>query len=378
VKFDRIPEPKKAPPQPPPHAPRLAPREIEALFWLILELREEVVASRDRACPVECAIHESWLRRTLVSHELEGRLFARAFPEFVERYALQVLSDSAPDRWEVQFMFEILGALASRDHPRLEAAIARWVRHPDSTLTSHAIALLTPPSRLRRHRSLFQELCARGERTAIEPLTYDADAQTMRFFQELKKSGTVMLHDRNILPVLCDGALAKMAIHLAPDRWARIEKMLTAGPYGMEGLEYYWASNVAWREDPSLMRKVVERHLQEYRKKYGPLLEQDALDGFPSWTVLDPRLARRRFSERFVLFPEVPELPEHFDAILLDHAGSGGDLTPIERRRLRTFGLIGDPEDLLLEILEIRSRERRPLGRLYLAPLRPVPWKRTL
>jgi len=88
---------------------------------------------------------------------------------------------------------------------------------------------------------------------------------------------------------------------------------------------------------------------------------------------LDPRRIRRRFSEQFVVFPELRELPEHFDTVLWWTAGFGGELTPIETRRLRTFGLVGDPEERLLEILRLRGSDHRPLDRLLLRLLHSVP-----
>lgn len=267
-------------------------------------------------------------------HLTEGRLFARAYPEFAEKLALELLRDpEAPisDRWYGWF---ILGVLAPRTNPALEEFLVEktsdTLEDDDWDESQFALSCLAGRRLDERCLALCRVQIRRGNPEAFFILSQVVDPLSIPVLKELatwKKEGSYPVSE---VPREAEETLRKIAILESGDWESKLQRYL------LHWREYYhyrearWALAAAKRRGMGSLKSTLEKRVNEARRIGEPFT--------PSWSY-----------------------PEDFniDRILVAYTEAGGELLPEEEKYLRAYGLWGDAEARLLEVMAERSKYRR-------------------
>ncbi len=303
--------------------------DAERMFDRIVELHLQWLEEESKRGSRACGWHDPWLVEAWNSHLLESRLFARAFPELTVRLVLDRLDDADLERGSIKFLLETLQPVGAWANPRLEAILADWVES-DRWLSADALLLLSHPSRVKRHRRLFYDACARGDRLAFDLVPNEPES--IRFLESLIVSNPGQGDEAKAISFLCGDALYRFRLLESSELRRKIETLLKGNPDSM----YYWALDTARARFPNLARAALYRKVVEARAGYAAHLE-------------DPD-----YVEGFVSKPSVVAV-YNLEPLLVDYGRVGGEWTDLEAKRLLAFGFIGDPEEALINILRRRG-----------------------
>jgi hypothetical protein len=265
-------------------------------------------------------------------------LFTLAYPEKSERFAQELLEDpesTVPDR---HFALNLLPRLSRQTSQGMESLLVGLVDHLEVDLADAALEKLSSLYGLSRHRALFREHCTRGCPLAFEVLAYEVNPETIRFLEdlEIREKGQDPRFDSKRLSIQAHEALERIKILASTDWMKRIEVLLSKEePDGRQD----WAEQVATRKAPEVGRAYYKRKVEVDRKRLMPLLGRP--DG-------------ESFGRRFLDSWDLKEATSDFNFNLLALADWGGELTPLEKLRLTRFGLLGNAEPRLIEIMKVR------------------------
>ncbi len=306
---------RRAPPQPV-KTPTLPEAEAEHLFRsVLLRLQQEYLARRPG-----CGTRDSWLAEDRRSERPLARLFARACPELCKRMILEILQDPEAPDLDRRFALLVLQSLPDWTSVELEELLRDMVVRADDDHQSYLPLLaLGHRDREMRHRDLYQAECRKGNDAAFEILSRSVHSTSVALFQELAKESRERYYPLGHIPDFAELALEKLRILQGKDWQAAIEKCITTPSKNHWAIDYFfWACDIA---------------------------KQRKLPGYLDWLA-----ARARGGLKEVAV-DGENLDDHALAIF---AEEGGELTPDEFGRLRENGFVGDPEELLLQLLAQR------------------------
>jgi len=301
---------------------RLGDSEIELVFQELLRQRRTWYSTEG------CGTKDPW-------HPPLEFLLSRAYPKKTEQFALELLEDPESCVPDLHFALNFLPRLSPKTSARMEAVLVGLVHHLDDYLPCRALETLSSLHGLARYRALFQEHCLRGCAETFEALAYEVDPATIRFLEdlEIREKGQDPRFDSKRLSIQAHEALERIKILAAPNWKKQIEFLLQERTSG----RVFWAEEVAARRAPELLRAYYQREVDADRKRLLPLL----------W-----RPGGESFVRRFLDSWELKEAGGDFNWNLYALADWGGELTPLEKLRLTRFGLLGDAEPRLIEILK--------------------------
>lgn len=309
---------------PPVASPRPVPvskipeRDAEWMFDRILQLHRDWWM-----VPGKCGTLGPWLAYEAETHRTEGRLFARAMPVRAERLALAVLNDPeapAPDRTYAWF---VLGLLAHRTSPALEAFLAEQAAIPDDDDRNEAPAAL---SNLMDRRpdgpslALCRLQARRGNFMAFHYLSLAPDEETIKLLQEMTTWNEQTCYPLGSIPGEAKRALRRIALLQSKDWASKLETILLKWQDRENARDFHWALHAAERRRLPSLKTLLEKRLNETRKD-----------------------------------------PKDFDndTVLVAYAEAGGALLPAEEKLLWRLGFRGDSERRLLEVMAERTRHYR-------------------
>lgn len=225
----------------------------------------------------------------------------------------------------------------------MEALLVGLADDLEVDLADAALEKLSSLYGLSRHRVLFQKHCIRGCFKAFEALAYEVNQETIRFLEELeaREKGQDPEFDTKKLSIQAHEALDRIKILASPEWRSTIAALLSKEE---SDSRQDWAEEVAARNAPELVRGYYARKVEVDRKRLLPLLA--GAGGEP-------------FGRRFLESWDLKEASCEFNWNLFALADWGGELTPMEKVRLIRFGLLGDAEPRLIELMKVRTPSPR-------------------
>jgi len=321
---------------------RLKEDEIEGLFVLLMNRRHSTYRYDEGG---RCGQPDPWLTWMISGVYLEAFHFADLYPEIARRHALAILQDQEAPVADVQFALELIRPGRDSIAGELEEELVRLVRQEERGLCWDAVSLLGFSEAARRHRPLFQSLCAEGSVIAFEMISLDPDAENMEFLRKLSVAPPPPDPHLHWVPFRAEEMRRKLETLASPD-WKRelIEILTRDKVVDMVDTRGWWAEAVARQRLPEHALEYSRRYIEKVRKQL-------------SASFRDPKAAERpeygpSFMEQVLRRTRIENVDINFDAALVEYAYQGGELTVWEAKRLEYFGYLGDRETRLQEILE--------------------------
>lgn len=309
-----------------PAPPRLRETEREWIFREILRLYRNWWLT-----PGKCGTPNPWLSQEYGSHHTEGRLFARAYPEHAERLALEVLRDPEAPHAGRSYAWFVLGLLAPRTNPDIEQFLVEkssdTAEDDEYDESQSALYCLAQRRFDERCLALCRTQCRQENSTAFYLLSQVVDPASIPLLKELTTWSEDHYYPIGAIPRNAEGTLEKIAVLQAADWEAKLQRYLLKWREESLYRETRWALATAERRGMKSLKATLEKRLNKARERGEPVR--------PS-----------------VSYPEDFDI----DHILVAYAKAGGELRPEERKYLCQYGILGDSEERLMEIMAERSR----------------------
>jgi len=303
----------------------LTPERVEALF--------------KELCKKHASAHsgfESWEYRFLIEQSLfyrEARLCALAFPQVMERVSSAVALDPSASPVERGFAAWTLSIVATTDHPGGVGAILQFLtRDSEPLVRDVALGGLALSDKNGQLKSLYWEACRKGSLTGFSLVSQWLDSGTISEMKAILAQQPTNTDAQKVLK--------RMDI-LASAQWESELGMILAESTAPDMTSQWWALEICKTRGSKVLmetlRDRLDRGLQAARK---------------TWEEKRPA-GGASFEQAFATSTDISKTTDDpgFDDLLVAFSEAHGQLTDLEKARLRTFGYACDPRKRLEELL---------------------------
>lgn len=271
----------------------------------------------------------------------ETRLLALSYPDLVETQCGLVLKNPDADPIELSLALWALEALAKKGRKGAVNALVELARntknpeHVDDALF-HLSAIDDPCD----YRALYWDGCRQGASAAFKAISYQVDGGTISLMEELLRSYEADKGAPYRLKLQAKLALQRQT-DLASGAWQKKAIALLEEDQGSPDVS--WALRSGRLNQLPGMVEVLRRRLSR--------AEGEANLSFSRY----PKGAQREAPSHEVQFATwsnpIALRDKAYDEVLVAFMEMGGELNDLERKRLRTFGYAGNPEERLSELI---------------------------
>jgi hypothetical protein len=259
----------------------------------------------------------------------EGRLFAAAYPELAESVSLAAARDAALDWRERLYAVDVLGSLAMDGRSSVLPLLRTLSSDENEHLKAFALAAIAMADVDGSEKSLYWAQCREGSATAFAFVALWPDSVTISEMHALES--TICKSDAK-------DVLAKIEMLQQPD-WKERLGRIVRGERASVIDPVDWALGCLQRRAPEQLRTLLRAELDSTGDRARRW-----------WAQQQPGGA---FEKDFQAADDVSFATgrKDYDLLLVTQWIVGGELTEVERRRLREFGYAPDPAARLAELL---------------------------
>jgi hypothetical protein len=271
----------------------------------------------------------------------EGRLLALAFPDTMAPLLNATLTDPSKDPLDRYYAIQLLGVLAASGNRAAETFLDQAAHDRDTEISGLAVKQLYPMDQQGAYRTLYLDKCGAEDTYGFDALAYWADSGNAALMKRY------MAEDRetSLRPVLAEKVVKCYGILFSNDWSMKLESILK-NPDADDFSLTPWAIQMAKRRSLTSFQGALRERLQKGMTA-ARSQAQSLAKKMPSLSMDESR-----FLDQYSATPMDHVISDvYHDDALIALAESGGELTIAEKRRLRTFGYAGDPNDRLVELM---------------------------
>jgi hypothetical protein len=259
----------------------------------------------------------------------EARLFAAAYPDLAESFAAESARDPSLDWRERLYAVDILGFLAAAGRASVRPQLRAMAAEPDEHIRSCALAGVGMADVNGAEKALYWEQCRAGSATAFAFVALWPDSGTVSEMNALVST----VHSEDAQDVL-----RKIEL-LGRSDWKERLGRIVQGERSKLDDPVDWALGCLRRRSPDQLRTLLRSELDAAGER-----------AHRWWAQQQPTGS---FDQDFQAADDVSNATgrKDYDLFLVTQWQIGGDLTDVERRRLREFGYAPDPSVRLAELL---------------------------
>lgn len=265
----------------------------------------------------------------------EARLAALAYPAETEAVATPIAFDQSLDKRSERYLAIVMLGFVARGTggSTAMATLQTLLRDSDKGAADTALAAIAGTDIVGARKDLYWEGCRRGSLTAFEISSYWYDSGTISELRSLVANGGNHHAER---------VLRRMEI-LSSANWEDTVGTMLRDVQSPLDTDIYWALTIAGQ------RKSAH-FLTEMRAR----LDLGMLEARKQWSAPGEGVPRSgSFDHIYSYKAELDTLMKDrmHDHVLVAYWEAGGQLTAVEKARLRTFGYACDPKQRLTELM---------------------------
>ena len=252
---------------------------------------------------------------------------------------MEVAEDSTLDSETRSYAVLILGELVSQGRKFSEQTLVKLLESDDRFVARDALYALSKSDDQGRHREKYLARCKKGAPEAFEAVSHWLSADTITQMQLIISSNSGEHTPESTIRLSAQTVLKRMELLASAELEPRLESILE-GTSSKESDWFPWALKVARAKSAlgfnlqTALRRRVDTGLAREHELASQELGSRGVD-------VDSEFATNASWM----------LDRYFDDALVAYAASGGALSELEKKRLRTFGYACDPRQRLQELL---------------------------